>query len=104
MIDFEEKITELYSGVKTDTKQLIPKPDDGPELLENVELEGSSKSSAETAVETTDLVPEPIASAVDQKLTPVAAIHLEASKHAVRSLPVAWSIDCLHGRGSLGGL
>ena len=58
MIDFEEKIMELYSAVKTDTKQLIPKPDDGPELLENVELEESSKSSVETVVETTEVSPD----------------------------------------------
>ena len=62
----EEKITELYSEVKTDTKQINPQPDDEAELLENVKLEMSSRASVNTVAETTVVVTGPNARAVDR--------------------------------------
>ena len=66
MIDLKEKITELYSEVKTDTKHVNPKPDDGPELLEDVKLEMSSRDGVNTVAETTVVVTGPNARAVDR--------------------------------------
>ena len=53
--DSEVKEMELYLTAKSETKQIIPNPDNGEDDLENVELEMSSKS----VVETTEVSPDP---------------------------------------------